>query len=176
MHCRAEGQWFQSESGLHQNWMRDYDPTTGRYIQADPLGLVDGASVYGYARQNPGRYVDPRGEEANQLGPAQTSFHDRFLRCVAANDPLTGREKLALLGIGGPIPKKLVRLPRGLKGASPFTTLPSIAAHKATGGKANLSKGGRAARNFGRLGYVGVIGYGWYMLGIEARCACSSWE
>ncbi len=60
---RFPGQWFQSESGLHQNWMRDYDPTTGRYMQADPLGLVDGASVYGYARQNPGRYVDPRGED-----------------------------------------------------------------------------------------------------------------
>jgi uncharacterized protein RhaS with RHS repeats len=42
--------------------MRDYDPTTGRYIEADPLGLVDGVSVYGYVRQNPGRYVDPRGE------------------------------------------------------------------------------------------------------------------
>ncbi len=42
--------------------MRDYDPTTGRYLQADPLGLVDGAGVYGYARQNPGRYMDPRGE------------------------------------------------------------------------------------------------------------------
>ena len=41
--------------------MRDYDPTTGRYMQADPLGLVDGASVYGYALQNPGRYTDPRG-------------------------------------------------------------------------------------------------------------------
>ncbi|MGH1454119.1 MAG: RHS repeat-associated core domain-containing protein [Paracoccaceae bacterium] len=51
-------------SGVHQNWMRDYDPTTGRYIQADPPGLVDGASVYGYARQNSGRYVDPRGEQA----------------------------------------------------------------------------------------------------------------
>ena len=47
---------------MHQNWMRDYDPTTGRYIEADPLGLVDGASVYGYVRQNPGRWVDPRGE------------------------------------------------------------------------------------------------------------------
>jgi len=47
--------------------MRDYDPTTGRYNQADPLGLVDGASVYGYALQNPGRYVDPRGE-ANMQG------------------------------------------------------------------------------------------------------------
>ncbi|WP_349775081.1 RHS repeat-associated core domain-containing protein [Frigidibacter sp. SD6-1] len=55
------------ESGLHQNWMRDYDPTTGRYIQADPLGLVDGASVYGYAGQNPGRFIDPRGE---CFGPA----------------------------------------------------------------------------------------------------------
>jgi len=59
---RFPGQWFQAESGLHQNWMRDYDPTTGRYLQADSLGLVDGASVYGYARQNPGRYVDPTGE------------------------------------------------------------------------------------------------------------------
>jgi uncharacterized protein RhaS with RHS repeats len=28
--ARFPGQWFQSESGLHQNWMRDYDPTTGR--------------------------------------------------------------------------------------------------------------------------------------------------
>ncbi|MES0863757.1 RHS repeat-associated core domain-containing protein [Ruegeria sp. SCPT10] len=60
---RFPGQWFQSEAGLHQNWMRDYDPTTGRYIQADPLGLVDGPSVYGYALQNPGRYTDPRGEQ-----------------------------------------------------------------------------------------------------------------
>ena len=24
---RFPGQWSQSESGLHQNWMRDYDPT-----------------------------------------------------------------------------------------------------------------------------------------------------
>ena len=28
--ARFPGQWFQSETGLHQNWMRDYDPTTGR--------------------------------------------------------------------------------------------------------------------------------------------------
>lgn len=62
MELRFPGQWFQSESGLHQNWMRDYDPTTGRYLQADPLGILDDPNVYGYARQNPGRYVDPRGE------------------------------------------------------------------------------------------------------------------
>jgi RHS repeat-associated protein len=62
INLRFPGQWFQSESGLHQNWMRDYDPTTGRNIQADPLGLVDGASVYGYARQNPLLYTDPTGQ------------------------------------------------------------------------------------------------------------------
>lgn len=68
MHCRAMGQWFQSESGLHQNWMRDYDPTTGRYIQADPPGLVDGASVYGYVKGNPGRWIDPKGLWTLNLG------------------------------------------------------------------------------------------------------------
>jgi RHS repeat-associated protein len=62
MTARFPGQWFQSESGLHQNWMRDYDPTTGRYLQADPLGLVAGASVYGYANQSPMMFMDPNGE------------------------------------------------------------------------------------------------------------------
>jgi RHS repeat-associated protein len=64
---RFPGQWFQSESGLHQNWMRDYDPTTGRYLQADPLGLIDGASVYGYAGQSPMMNMDPTGQ---CFGPA----------------------------------------------------------------------------------------------------------
>jgi RHS repeat-associated protein len=60
--ARFPGQWFQTESGLHQNWMRDYDPTTGRYLQADPLGLIDGASVYGYAGQSPMMNMDPSGQ------------------------------------------------------------------------------------------------------------------
>ncbi|MEO1456698.1 MAG: RHS repeat-associated core domain-containing protein, partial [Pseudomonadota bacterium] len=58
---RFPGQWFQAEHGLHQNWFRDYDPNTGRYLQADPLGLVDGPSVYGYAGQRPSKFLDPEG-------------------------------------------------------------------------------------------------------------------
>lgn len=42
--------------------MRDYDPTTGRYIQADRLVLIDGPAIYGYARQSPGIYADPTGQ------------------------------------------------------------------------------------------------------------------
>ena len=37
MDLRFPGQWFQLENGLHYNWHRHYDASTGRYVQADPL-------------------------------------------------------------------------------------------------------------------------------------------
>lgn len=46
---------------LYYNRYRDYDPTTGRYIQADPIGLQGGANPYLYAKANPLRYTDPHG-------------------------------------------------------------------------------------------------------------------
>ena len=61
---RLPGQWFQLEAGLHYNWHRHYDASLGRYTQADPLGFVDGPSVFGYARSSPYRYVDPSGNMA----------------------------------------------------------------------------------------------------------------
>jgi RHS repeat-associated protein len=39
---RFPGQYFDRETGLAQNWFRDYDSTTARYIEADPLGMVPG--------------------------------------------------------------------------------------------------------------------------------------
>ncbi|MEP0068940.1 RHS repeat-associated core domain-containing protein [Pyruvatibacter sp.] len=61
LNARFPGQWFQSENGLHYNWHRHYDPTTGRYTQADPLGFVDGPSLYAYALNSPQMYTDPSG-------------------------------------------------------------------------------------------------------------------
>jgi RHS repeat-associated protein len=58
---RLPGQWFQIEDGLAYNWHRNYDPTLGRYSQADPLGFVDGPSVYAYAGSSPVMGVDPSG-------------------------------------------------------------------------------------------------------------------
>jgi RHS repeat-associated protein len=63
---RLPGQFTQAETGaLSQNWNRDYDTSLGRYIEADPLGIDAGQSVYGYVDGDPLSEVDPRG-----LGPA----------------------------------------------------------------------------------------------------------
>jgi len=56
--ARLPGQWFQIEAGLHYNWHRHYDPSLGRYTQPDPLGFVDGPSLYGYVGGGPIGFVD----------------------------------------------------------------------------------------------------------------------
>jgi RHS repeat-associated protein len=61
MNLRFPGQYFDQETKTHYNFNRDYQPGMGRYLQADPIGLVDGVNVYDYGSKNPLRYFDPNG-------------------------------------------------------------------------------------------------------------------
>ena len=59
---RLPGQWLTAETGgLNQNGFRDYDPTLGRYVEPDPVGLEAGQNVYPYVDGDPLNRRDPRG-------------------------------------------------------------------------------------------------------------------
>ena len=40
---------------------RYYDPSTGRFLQRDPIGIRGGINVYAYARNGPTIRIDPHG-------------------------------------------------------------------------------------------------------------------
>jgi RHS repeat-associated protein len=79
---RFPGQYADKETGLAQNWFRDFDGSIGRYTQADPIGLAGllygrdafanaagSLDLYSYVTAQPVRLSDPNGLEVAE-GPA----------------------------------------------------------------------------------------------------------
>lgn len=65
---RFQGQYFDSETGLHYNLFRYYDPGPGRFVSLDPVGLAGGTNGFQYAPNSIG-WIDPLGlAAAGQLG------------------------------------------------------------------------------------------------------------
>lgn len=76
LNLRAPGQYADAETGITYNLHRDYDPSTGRYLEADPLGLDAGPSLYSYTQAHPLILIDPLGlcpgTECSPAGTAPT--------------------------------------------------------------------------------------------------------
>jgi RHS repeat-associated protein len=58
---RFPGQYADQETGLFQNGYREYDPSTGRYMEVDPLGLNAGWNPYNYVESNALNNYDSNG-------------------------------------------------------------------------------------------------------------------
>jgi RHS repeat-associated protein len=61
INVRFPGQYFDGDTGLHYNYFRYYDPSTGRYVTSDPIGLSGGFNTYSYAGTNPIKNIDKQG-------------------------------------------------------------------------------------------------------------------
>jgi RHS repeat-associated protein len=103
---RLPGQWEDEESGLHYNDHRYYDPSRGRYLSPDPLGLPGGLNGYAYAGNNPVRFSDPSGLllfAFDGTGNDETDIH-RLSNVVKFRD-LYGDRAYYITGPGTPDPR-----------------------------------------------------------------------
>lgn len=96
----AQAQYFDSETGLHYNGARYYEPKTGRYLSSDPISVATHVqswkarlgkpgqgplelNPYLYVNANPLRYVDPSGlatslcPEGVVIGGGACSIYDQ---------------------------------------------------------------------------------------------------
>ncbi|HEV7608942.1 MAG TPA: RHS repeat-associated core domain-containing protein [Steroidobacteraceae bacterium] len=58
---RFPGQYFDNETNFNYNYLRDYDPAVGRFIESDPAGVNDDLNTYAYVHEDPVASSDPLG-------------------------------------------------------------------------------------------------------------------
>ena len=109
---RAPGQYYQAETGLNQNWFRDYDPAVGRYVEPDPLGQrayfdfykLTGLTqqrgywnrLYAYVDDNPVMHRDPRGLLPDWLQWFSDFFNDKAPEVATSNIVGTGLSAICI--------------------------------------------------------------------------------
>jgi RHS repeat-associated protein len=75
MPMRFPGQYADDETGFSYNYFRDYEPTLGRYLESDPIGLRGGINSYLYVAANPLRAVDEIGLDTTVIITPYSGIH-----------------------------------------------------------------------------------------------------
>ena len=77
------GQRLDAETGLYHYKFRQYTPVYGRFLQRDPLGYIDGPSLYEYVMDNPVNNIDPLG--LTNDCPNHSTHNDRENQLLHSN-------------------------------------------------------------------------------------------
>lgn len=80
---RFPGQYADAETGLNYNYLRDYEPELGRYVESDPIGLAGDTATYAYARNNAFLYVDKKGAAVTCGATSCTIICHSVIECTA---------------------------------------------------------------------------------------------
>jgi len=75
---RFPGQQADPDTGFAYNYFRDYDPTLGRYIQSDPIGLAGGINRYAYVGGNPVGRTDSNGQVIDTIADVAFVSYDLY--------------------------------------------------------------------------------------------------
>jgi len=73
------GRYWDAEAGLYYFRNRWYSPDLGRFTSRDPMGYVDGASMYAYALASPARLADAMGLMAIEEPADKVAFAMQYM-------------------------------------------------------------------------------------------------
>jgi RHS repeat-associated protein len=150
---RFAGQYYDEETGLHYNWHRYYDPRMGRYLRADPIGVLGGINLFLYAENNPINLIDFYGLEV--LNPNNYPISPEVSKTLEQFNEYIGNDKDIVITGGNRPPDT------DIGSGKQSTHVRGIAADIKVPGQPHLKTANQAAES-GLFGGVGWYEEGYY--------------
>ena len=90
---------LQTASRFVYNYYRTYDPSTGRYLESDPIGLDGGLNTYSYVENDPLAWTDPlglaKGGKQNLRDTGLSHLTDKQIDAMARNGSTKAERRCA---------------------------------------------------------------------------------
>ena len=96
---RFPGQRYDAATQLNYNYFRDYEATTGRYVESDPIGLGGGLSTYSYVDGNSLNATDPTGLLVESEAAIEAAVKRALAVEAAGGGPLDPAADVLAIGV-----------------------------------------------------------------------------